>query len=215
MTVTPNAATRGPRTAARTLMIEVAEQLIAERGVEGVSLRNVGQAAGQRNNSAAQYHFGTRDGLVAAVIAHRSDDVEQRRKELLDALGERPEQAPLGDLVRCFVLPLAEMVDRGDAAHPTWYLRFLTQVVTLHGGHRAEEIAPRPEHMKVLEGALRSRLSHLDLATFARRMRWLAQVSVRALADQEYEREHDRQSGPIDPIVDDLVQMLVALLDAE
>lgn len=196
-------------------MIEVAEQLFAERGIEAVSLRNVGQAAGQRNNSAAQYHFGTRDGLVAAVIAHRSDAVERRRGELLDALGAAADQAPLSDLVRCFVLPLAELVDRGDQQHPTWYLRFLTQLVTLHGGHRAEEIAARPEHLRVLENALRSRLRHLDVATFARRMRWLAQTSVRALADQEYEREHGKQSGPIDPIVADLVEMLVALLDAD
>ena len=44
-------------------MIVVAERLFAERGIEAVSLREVGAACGLRNNSAAQYHFGSRTGL--------------------------------------------------------------------------------------------------------------------------------------------------------
>ena len=43
--------------------------MIAEHGIE-VPLRDVAAAAGQRNNSAVQYHFGSREGLVAAVVAH-------------------------------------------------------------------------------------------------------------------------------------------------
>ena len=57
-----------PRTVrAREAMIRAAERLFSERGIEAVSLREVGAVAGQRNNSAAQYHFGTREGLVDAV----------------------------------------------------------------------------------------------------------------------------------------------------
>ena len=43
-------------------MMLAGEQLFAERGFRGVSLREIGLAAGQRNNSAAQYHFGSRLG---------------------------------------------------------------------------------------------------------------------------------------------------------
>lgn len=207
------AAARTARSPARLLMIEVAERLFAERGIEAVSLREVGHSAGQRNNSAAQYHFGSRDALLNAVIAHRGDPVERRRGELLAGLGD-PAEAELAELVRCFVLPLAELVDSGTAAHPTWYLRFLAQLVAIRGGHLAVEVAVRPTHLKALEKALRVRLVHLDRATFTRRMQWLAQISLRILADQEYTREHEAQASPMTPITTDLVGMLVALLEA-
>jgi AcrR family transcriptional regulator len=52
-------------------MILAAEQPFAENGVDGVSLREIAVAAGQRNNSAAQYHFGTKQGLVEAVFDYQ------------------------------------------------------------------------------------------------------------------------------------------------
>ena len=55
-------------TATREQLIAAAETLFAERGIEGVSLREINAAAGQRNASSIQYHFGNRDGLLAAVI---------------------------------------------------------------------------------------------------------------------------------------------------
>ena len=58
-----------PRGAARQAIVEAAERLFAERGIEAVSLRDVSAAAGQRNHSAAQYHFGDRAQLV--VFAYR------------------------------------------------------------------------------------------------------------------------------------------------
>ncbi len=59
------------RPPAREQMILAAERLIAERGIDAVSLREIGATAGQRNNSAAQYHFGTKEGLVAAIYEYR------------------------------------------------------------------------------------------------------------------------------------------------
>ena len=41
-----------------------AEQLFAAHGVDGVSLRQITREAGQRNTTALQYHFGSRDGLL-------------------------------------------------------------------------------------------------------------------------------------------------------
>jgi AcrR family transcriptional regulator len=53
---------------ARTAMVDAAERLMAERGIAAVSLREVQDAAEQRNKSAAHYHFGSREGLIRAII---------------------------------------------------------------------------------------------------------------------------------------------------
>lgn len=203
-----------PASPARVRMIEVAEQLFAERGLEGVSLRTVGLAAGQRNNSAAQYHFGSRDGLVEAVIAHRSAAVGERRAELTAALLTEQATPDLAALVRCFVLPLAELVARGSTTQPTWYLRFLAQVVEYQGGHAAARMAPRPHQLQDLEAAMRAQLPHVAAPDYARRQRWIAQITLRVLADQEYEVAAGRRTAPMERVVDDLVAMLVALLQA-
>ena len=52
-------------------MIDAAERLAAERGMAAMSLREVQAAAGQRNKSAAQYHFGSRAGLIEARSCER------------------------------------------------------------------------------------------------------------------------------------------------
>ncbi|MGO4759077.1 TetR family transcriptional regulator, partial [Streptomyces sp. 2MCAF27] len=52
--------------ATRELILTAAERLFAERGVYAVSNRQVSEAAGQGNNAAVGYHFGTKADLVRA-----------------------------------------------------------------------------------------------------------------------------------------------------
>src|SRR5690349_7259062 len=65
-------------------LISAAESLFAERGIDGVSLREITVAAGVRNSTALQYHFGTREGLVRAVLKKHFDGIEVHRNALLD-----------------------------------------------------------------------------------------------------------------------------------
>src|SRR5215212_6920733 len=53
--------------ATRELLMLTAERLFAERGFEGVALREIGREAEQRNPAVTQYHFGTRDDLVREI----------------------------------------------------------------------------------------------------------------------------------------------------
>ena len=46
----------------RERLLLTAEKLLGERGINGVSLREITREAGQRNASALHYHFGSRDG---------------------------------------------------------------------------------------------------------------------------------------------------------
>ncbi|WP_202125176.1 TetR/AcrR family transcriptional regulator [Actinomadura physcomitrii] len=82
-----------PAADTRTRLIEVAERLFAERGVNAVSLREIAAAAGQRNTSAVACHFGTKEKLVTAIYRHRlapTNELQLRRLAELDPPAAAP-----------------------------------------------------------------------------------------------------------------------------
>lgn len=114
---------RGDET--RDVILTTAERLFAEHGVAAVSNRQIGEAAGQSNNFAVGYHFGTKTDLVLAVVHRHSEPTERRRIEMLAALDD---SSGLHDLVTCLVQPLTDHL--AGLGHPTWYARFSAQVTT-------------------------------------------------------------------------------------
>ena len=106
-------------------ILEVAERLFAERGVNGVSLREIGVAANQRNTGAARYHFGSKEGLLDAIWRHRMEPVNGRREAMLAALDADGRGGDLRGLTEAFVYPLSEQL--GEPGRPSWYLRFCIQ----------------------------------------------------------------------------------------
>ncbi|MFD4321284.1 TetR/AcrR family transcriptional regulator [Streptomyces sp. NPDC058548] len=77
------ARTSGPET--RDRLIRAAEELFAAQGVHGAQLRDIVSRAGQANPSAVQYHFGSRAGLLDAVMAGRQARTEGVLAPLLAA----------------------------------------------------------------------------------------------------------------------------------
>lgn len=111
----------------RERLLDAAERLYAERGIDAVSLREIVQAAGARNATAVQYHFGDRAGIVRAILARHAPEIEARRHALLDAYEAdgvpggralaaalvRPMAACLGDASgRAFLQIWADVVNR-------------------------------------------------------------------------------------------------------
>ena len=182
---------------AKDQLLDAAERLVAERGAE-VSLRDIAAAANQRNNSAVQYHFGSREGLHEAVIRRRQVGLERRRRELLDELAARGDGAgewdDLTGLVGVLVRPMTELLASG----PTHYARFLEQVRThpvLATGAGLDESWPASQ--EVIRRLGRHR---------AHRGRAMATTMFSLLADAE-------RAG-VAPDADELVAMLVGLLTA-
>jgi len=112
--------------ATRERLISAAAQLFAERGIDAVSLREINSAAGQRNTTALQYHFGTREGLLRAVIAKHHTGVEIARHALLDQY-EAQDRGDLRVLSAALVRPAAAKL--GDGEDGRAYLRILAQLV--------------------------------------------------------------------------------------
>ncbi|MFI8828031.1 TetR/AcrR family transcriptional regulator [Streptomyces sp. NPDC053431] len=80
------ARTSGPET--REKLIRAAEEVFAAKGVDGAQLRDIVSLAGQGNPSAVQYHFGSRAGLLDAVMAGRQERTERVLTPLLDAAAD-------------------------------------------------------------------------------------------------------------------------------
>jgi AcrR family transcriptional regulator len=107
------ATARGVRTRER--LLDAAERLWAERGVEAVSLREIRLAAGQRNNSALQFHFGDRDGLLLALTQRHLPRVDALREQLYARLVAEGRQTDFAALVEVMVRPGAEYMRQGPS----------------------------------------------------------------------------------------------------
>src|SRR5205085_9838489 len=84
----------------RERILAAAERLFAEHGVLGVSNRQIGEAAGQGNNFAVGYHFGTKTDLVRAVARRHGEPMERARAAMVATLGPDPD---LRDWLDCLV----------------------------------------------------------------------------------------------------------------
>jgi AcrR family transcriptional regulator len=108
-------------------LVDTAERLFAQEGVEQVTLVDVSREAGQKNRNAAQYHFGDRVGLINAVLDKHSAVIAEQRRVMLDQL-EQQEKITVRELVEAQVLPIANHVQR----HPNGltYLMLNRQLIS-------------------------------------------------------------------------------------
>ncbi len=103
----PNEGGRGADTRER--LLDAAEQIFAERGFEGASMRAVTQAAGA-SVSAANYHFGSKEALLRATLMRRVGPLNERRLARLDALEAEADGRPLKleTIIEAFLRPVFE-----------------------------------------------------------------------------------------------------------
>lgn len=191
-------------------MVLAAERLFGDRGISAVSLREIAGAAGQRNNSAVAYQFGSRDGLVHAVFEYRMSRIDERRRAMLVAAGDDPD---LRTLLEAFIFPLAESLGYHEGV--SWYARFLRQVIfepefdVFATTHRSYTGGLR----QVISG-ISGRLGHLPPTLRDRRLLQVAQMLIHTLADHEATMARHGSSLPTPLVVADLVDCAAAVLGA-
>jgi AcrR family transcriptional regulator len=185
---------RGSRS--KDALLDAAERLIAERGFE-VPLRDIAHAAGQRNNSAVNYHFRSRQDLLDAVVARRLLPMELERERML---AELDDGADVHALMRILVLPLVHL-------ESTHYARFLQVVAS----------RLRTEPMDAAETAWPRVLDALSHAVpFADRRARHRRVAAVATAMFALVAEHERlaEAGGDGDDAEEIVHMLAAMLTA-
>ena len=185
---------------AREQMIDAAERIAVERGIGAMSLREVQAAAGQRNKSAAQYHFGSRDGLIEAVVAARMGPINERRAAMVEsALTPR-------DLVEALVVPLAEATLRPGSC----WARFLFQGFADPAVSKAVRRRFESRAYRDLRARLAATLDHVPEPLRSTRLDHADGVLVMSLAAAEA----GRRTLDAGVLVANLVDTCTAILDA-
>jgi AcrR family transcriptional regulator len=119
-----------PRDAAATrdALITAGRRLLARPGGLATPVKEIVDAAGQRNVSALHYHFGGRRGLVDAILDVHSGSIEDRRAAMLQPFGRDLEAATMPQLVDAFIAPQAELLGVTEGRH---FLSIISQLVDL------------------------------------------------------------------------------------
>ncbi|MGE5694265.1 MAG: TetR/AcrR family transcriptional regulator [Candidatus Sericytochromatia bacterium] len=115
----------------RDAILTAAEKLFAEHGVYAVSNRQVSEAAGQGNNAAVGYHFGTKTDLVREIEQRHRVPIERLREQMVAEAGD---SAELRDWVGCLVRPLTDHL--AELGNPSWYARFAAQAMADPAYHK-------------------------------------------------------------------------------
>jgi AcrR family transcriptional regulator len=109
----------------REQLILAGERLFARGGLDSVSLRQINNAAGQRNSSAAHYHFGSKDALIQAIHAYRGGRVNERRKAMLAQMSAQDRES-ITPLIKALVYPIVAEIEEADGGGN--FIIFLSQL---------------------------------------------------------------------------------------
>ncbi|WP_068270503.1 TetR/AcrR family transcriptional regulator [Aldersonia kunmingensis] len=166
---------------AKQQLVLTAERLFAQHGLDGVPLRQIGTEAGSANKSAVQYHFGSKEGLIRAILLNRVEHLS-RRRELLQA---RMNSEDLRSVIEANQLPLIELAEDENC----YYLPFLEQLLRFGPANPMEEL-PRAhrELQRAYVDHVGSLIAHVPQPLRDDRIHQVSAMCVHACADRHRAR---------------------------
>jgi len=195
-------------------LLQVAERLFAQHGIDAVSLNRIRTEAGARNSSALHYHFGSKEALIEAILAYRMQGINARRLQLLAEVVRGDREREVRGVVRALVIPFAEQLEGSPGERH--YVRFVAQVysnpdlsiaVLLHNQNASG--------LRQAVGLLHDILDHLPPAIIDQRIDLVQSLGIHALADREraVNAGHaERVRLPLDVFVGTLIDASVGAL---
>ena len=198
----------------RQRLVDAATRGFAESGVHAASLLEITRQAGQRNRGAVHYHFGSRTGMLAAVLEQYVDVLSAREHELLTAARAEPPD-DLASVVKAFVLPALELADLGTQGR--CYLMILADLV------EDDAASMDPAVVSALERAggydayrlLEERMPPMPDDVRAERLSLVTAFMLRAIADRSRAGERPtpaRAQLGTEPFAANLIAMAVGML---
>jgi AcrR family transcriptional regulator len=175
-----------PESGAKLRLVEAAEELFAERGFEAVSVRDITKRAGM-NIASINYHFGSRDGLVAGVMIRYITPINDERLARIEALERRwsGKSVPLEEILDAFVRPLATQVRKSELSE-----RLFLKLVGRMFGEQAAAMPPGVEEqfkqvVARFVKALSKALPELAVDEILWRMHFVVGAMVHSMAQDE------------------------------
>ena len=197
-------------------LLTTAERLFAEYGLEAVSARQIALAAGHRNQSAIHYHFGTKEALIHALRARRVQEINERRRVILEEMVHDKRINNLRALIEALILPLAQKVDQTPNGGN--YARFLAH---LFADRRRRDLwMEKSEETALLRRVyrlMRRQTSWVPEPLWSERLRFVVGGMINALADRERMRAAEDPTWrklPEPVFVHHLVDAALAILTA-
>lgn len=189
-------------------LIETAERLFGEHGIEAVSTRQIMLAAGVGNKSALTYHFGTRAALVRAIWANRLPTLDARRQAMLDDLRRRGAERDPHELMKLLVVPNYELRD-AQGVHR--YAAFFRHALRWPEGRalRAEFISATPASQAALE-LFQAIAADVPAALLHERLRHSTTMFFDMIAERDRDMAEGRPIAPEAAFLAEGVDMLVA-----
>jgi len=195
----------------RTAMLAAAERLFAERGLRNVKSKDILRAAGARNESALQYHFGDMLALRKEVFGARFRAIESARLDRFAALDKTGQGTNLEAVVRASVAPFFEACADENGR---LYARFCVQFSTDPGFNIAElanDIGAKS--LLSMRQRIVGSLQHLPADILATRLRLGFAVSLIQVADYA-RRIESGTAPPLDDAVNEAAASLCGFLKA-
>ena len=116
-----------PRGAGAQILKTVARRLFAERGVDGVTVRQIAEAAGQRNHAAVGYYFGSKEALIRQLVVDGARLIDAARNARLDQLEAEGGPRDVAEVVDALVYPSLAAQEQEDD-----YNRFIVMLSMTH-----------------------------------------------------------------------------------
>jgi AcrR family transcriptional regulator len=162
----------------RSRILDVAEELFGEQGLDRVSIRDITRVA-KVNLAAINYHFGTKEDLIAAVFERRVVPVNEARLAALDSVERAAgRKGPkLEEILEAFIRPaLASSlkVAKGGTAFSKLFGRCLSEPSPEVEALLKKQFEPLAERM---QAALKRSLPHLSRSEIF----WLMKFTYGAL----------------------------------
>ncbi len=107
----------------------IALRLFAERGIDGVTVRDIAKAAGQKKHGAVGYHFGTKEALVREIVVDGARIIDERRQKILDHIEAEGGPQSVRQILEVMVYPSLALFDDDE---DDCYLRFTVVINMTH-----------------------------------------------------------------------------------
>lgn len=172
-----------PSDPSRLRLVDAATRLFAQHGIDSVPLKDIVAAAGQKNQSAVQYHFGGKEGLIAAALQARFQGIDARRLALVSAARDLKGADHREAIMRATVEPLvAEAESHADGPA---YIRFVVQAVQRPDFDAAAIVTDKayPGFSALNEAIARERGRPMSRAEAEQRIRISAKLTMSGVAD--------------------------------